>query len=188
MKNSFAHVKNALRTGVGIGVLTLTTLLLLAALLSVGTTRSEQRSIAALSSTSPTPVGDVVVSRDDFGSWKYTAMRGARGIHAIINYDASSAQALHNYAAANQALAEQVASNGGEARINITFRSYVQPDHFRSWATAKGLRVERCELRGIDTNGIDTTIYLTLRENETDPLPQGLVDSGLKGLSALRGV
>lgn len=115
----------------------------------------------------------------DFGSWSYSAGRRSDGqVVAGVSYDNATVNDLNLYATANRVLATQLASQGGQVRVNITFRTYMQPEAFRTWVSARGLQVDKTELRYVDGSGLDTTVwYKPLNEG---PLPQSFVDQQLE--------
>src|SRR5207253_10164468 len=86
------------------------------------------------------------------------------------------------------------AKNGGKAWVDITFRTYLEPEQFRTWASKMGLHVMRAELRTVDAQGMSGTLGITTPPASTDPLPQKSLDEGLlavrkhPGLRTIRGV
>ena len=47
---------------------------------------------------------------------------------------------------ANQELARQLARQGGDADVRITFRTYLSPDQFITWATQEKLQIKHVQL------------------------------------------
>lgn len=138
----------------------------------------------------PTPYSTVVpqptqqVGQGDYGIWRYTAVRRADGsILAGVRYDSSSLDALNQYAALNVHLAEQLSSTGHDAEIYITFRNYVDPDRFRSWAQSLGLVVQRTEMRFVQRGrlgNLDGTFGL--QGSPDDPMPVLQFNEGMRQL------
>lgn len=119
-----------------------------------------------------------VVRTGDFGSWKYTAVREATGeLSASVQYDNLSVAGLRTHAATNQALIRQIVQTGGRADVQVTFRSPVTADDFRSWAAATGLRVNGVSLRTVDQRGQRSTLFINPQDG--DPLPQAFIDGQL---------
>jgi hypothetical protein len=128
-----------------------------------------------------------VIRQRNFGSWNYTAVRRVDGhIAAGVRYDDSSINALVTYAAANQVLATELAGSGGEAEVHITFRNYVAPDQFRTWATAMGLQIKFSQIRYVSGNNNDAAI--TLGGTVNDPLPRAALDRQLQEATENEGV
>lgn len=118
----------------------------------------------------------------DFGTWSYTAGReddGALVIH--VRYDDRSIAGLRAYATANRTLAQQLAREGGQAEVQITFRAPVSPDEFRTWAASTGLKVKTVTLRTVEGDGRRST--LGVHPQATDPLPQAAIDRRLASVS-----
>lgn len=140
-----------------------------------------------------TPPSNQEVAQGNFGSWNYRAVRmNGQQIVAGINFDSSSVATLNAYATSNRAQATELATRGGEVNVHITFRTYVAPAQFRSWATAIGLRVERSDIRLVQ-NGKDAVIGIG--GTESDPLSQASLDEVLQlliddgaNISTVRGV
>ena len=76
----------------------------------------------------------------DYGVWSY----GYGVIHAndetaaSVYYDTRTVEAIQAYAAANRALAADLAQTGGGVRVDVAFRAPVAPAQFLDWARAHG--------------------------------------------------
>lgn len=131
--------------------------------------------IQAYMRLTPTVPPPEEVGQGDFGTWSYKAYRWHgpnSGIRVVTNYDTSTVESLYAYAKANRELADQLADKGGTAQVQITFRTYVEPDQYRSWVKAHGLRVEYSELRLTDvTAGYPPDITAGAPPQGDDPLP-----------------
>lgn len=118
----------------------------------------------------------------DYGSWSYSAGRAVHGrLDAHVWYDTSSIAGLRAYAAANRALADQLARAGGRAEVQVTFRVPMALDTFRIWATSVGLTVQAVDIRTLDTQGMRSTLGVFPRGG--DPLPQTVIDRQLGSAS-----
>lgn len=122
----------------------------------------------------PTPQGG---HERDYGSWRYSVGRAANHgrLDGYVYYDNTSINGLRAYAAANRILANQLASAGGTAEMQVTFRAPMAPDAFRAWAAASGLTVGVVDIRMVDTTGNRSTIGLFPRGG--DPLPQAVLEN-----------
>lgn len=112
----------------------------------------------------PTAVGDEN-GRHDFGAWGYiyTYGRAWGDLFARVYYDDHSVAGLEAYAQANRALATDLAQRGGDesfapsrglARVDLTFRTYLNPDQARDWIQAHNLLIEYVVLRIVDPQGL----------------------------------
>ncbi len=134
------------------------------------------------------------VKRGEFGSWRYSATRfGDGAVAASVSANIDTVQALRVYAADNRALAGELAQQGGEARVDVSFRTYLSPDQFRAWVLKNGLHVTQVIIRITDANGPDITAAHLVRPDDTDPLPASSVadlvnNPGGVGPFTLRGI
>lgn len=131
------------------------------------------------------------VGRGDYGSWSYVAVRLEQGLYAYIRYDDSSIQALNAYVQTNRELANQLAASTGEMRIDITFRTPVEIDKFRAWATQAGLRDEQSDLRTVDGDGRIGTVSFNYPRHlqaspHNEPLPQANLNDWLNARKSNR--
>jgi hypothetical protein len=206
MKKQISSRNTIMRTLLGIAVLGTVTVLLVVVLPRMVTARPDRTenvgttpspAISPVSTVQPTvamstvtPIPSVIptftvlvpeqVQERNYGVWRYKAGRHSDfGIAVNIHYDLSSVAALRNYAAANQALATQLASGGGQAEVYVTFRTYIAPEQFRAWVRAKGVTVVRSMLRSIEPNGNLGTVGQGTHPGDTEPLPQDRLDEAL---------
>lgn len=143
--------------------------------------------------TTPTAVSTPEIVERDYGTWGYTAARFAPETIAVsIRYDLASVDQLSEFAAANQILARDLPSQGGQAEVYITFRNYLTPEQFRTWVRNKGLSIQRSELRTEKPSGHSGTLGQGKHEGDTEPLPQDRLDESLQRMggqgSTIRGV
>jgi hypothetical protein len=114
------------------------------------------------------------------------------GLFAAVNYDNQSVAGITAYAAANRTLATQLAGSGGNVGIEITFRSYLTVEQFRTWVAARGVNATETTLRYVDANGRRVTHGIAARPN--DVLPQTSLElaasppKNVGGQRTLRGV
>jgi hypothetical protein len=122
----------------------------------------------------------------DHGDWKYIAGRDQHGrLMATVKYDDRSVGGLRAYAAANQGLLRQLARDGGQADIQVTFRGPVELNAFRAWVATRGLSVEEVTLRMVDARGTRWTIGAF--PSDKDPLPQAAIDRQIAKSSEVAG-
>lgn len=195
MNSNSTMIGSLARAGAAIAALGLSTLLLINVLPQFA---SAQNAPSAQDSSAQTQA--VEIKRADFGSWSYQAIRDASGAHAgvyvPIHYNYDSIQALRTYAANNQLLASKIAAanKGEKTQVYITFRNYIAPDQFRTWAKIMGLHVEQSELRITQTDGTAGTFILDKQATDADPLLQASIDQELAvlqkgpGVQTLQGV
>lgn len=121
-----------------------------------------------------------LVYRGHPGSWTYTVVSDGRRERAVINYDDNSAEALHAFAKVNQELVvSPIAAKGGEVVVNITFRTYMGLDYFRSWVAENKLHVKSTLLRVMNDKGTKGILQLSSLPSEVSPLPQSRIDKFL---------
>lgn len=136
----------------------------------------------------PTPVG-YEGGGHDFGAWQYTYTydRDWGDLFAMVHYDDSTVAGVQAYTQANRDLAAQLAQQGidvpfgpgpGQARVDLTFRSYVAPDQARTWMQAHHLLTQYAVLRVYDPQG--TRLDLTVPTSDVNyPLPADDIDRAL---------
>jgi hypothetical protein len=100
-------------------------------------------------------------------------------ISAGVRYNADTIDDLFAYAEANRQLASQLAAGGGEVEIYITFRTYVEPEQFRSWARTIGLKATWSAIRIVT----DVNAVIGVEGYENDPLPQVVYEEQLRPFS-----
>ena len=133
----------------------------------------------------PTPAIEIL-REHDFGAWKYVASRGGdAGLYAWVSYNSGSIAGIQAFADANRILANQLASGSGEVQIDLTFRDYVAPAQFRTWAASMGLQVADSGVRFIEHSGMRGTLGLPAQGS--DFLPQGPIDDLLTTTDPNRG-
>ena len=136
----------------------------------------------------PTPLS-YESGNHDFGAWQYTYSydRDWGDLFAMVHYDDRTVAGVQAYVQANRDLAAQFAQQGidvpfgpgpGQARVDITFRSYVAPDQARTWIQAHNLLTAYAVLRVYDPQG--TRLDLTVSTYDVNyPLPAGNIDRAL---------
>ncbi len=90
----------------------------------------------------------------DYGAWSAVvaweqptpSAANREPVYGYIRYDDNSVAGLTAYVRANQALAPQLAQQGGDAEVRITFRTYLSPDQFTTWAAQAGLQIKNLQL------------------------------------------
>lgn len=128
----------------------------------------------------PTPVG-YEYGGNDFGAWRYAYSydRSWGDLTVDVHYDNRSVAGLAAYVQANRALAADFAQHGGDesftisqgmARVDLTFRSYVDPDQARAWIQAHHLLTAYAVLRVYDPQGTRLD-YTVPTDDVNDPLP-----------------
>jgi hypothetical protein len=126
-----------------------------------------------------TVISEVVMERD-YGVWSFRAVsRPGMESWALVEFDYDSVSSLINYALANQALGTQLAAQGGQVDVGITFNTFVTPEQFRAWAPTKGLTIKETVLRTVDSNGQEGTISVPSAPapfNDKGLLPQDDLD------------
>lgn len=113
----------------------------------------------ALAYSTPTlEVPEAMLARD-YGGWNFKAAKltGSR-VSALVTYDDRSREGLERYAEMNRTYADQLATGKGEISANITFRGFLDPDLFYTWARENNIRVIEVDTRVIDGNGMSGPI------------------------------
>jgi hypothetical protein len=131
-----------------------------------------------------TPPPGYIYGGHDFDGWRYTysALPNEGELWAEVHYDTQSVAALREYVALNRGLADQLAQTGGGARVDITFRTYLTPDQFRTWMQAHNLYAAWSGLRVLNAQGQRADLVLPWIYQ--DPLPQRLLDYWLTPANA----
>jgi len=124
-------------------------------------------------------VPDEVLERD-YGVWGYKVGRHhSLGTSGNVHYKFGTVAQLNAFAAANQLLATDLASRGGQAEVYITFRTYLTPEQYRALLKVWGASVHRTELRTVDPSGHEGTLWQGPITGDTEPLPQDRLDKAL---------
>lgn len=135
----------------------------------------------------PTQTPYPLVERD-FDTWFYRVAL-SNPPSAVVVYTTTSISALQSYAASSRALASQLAGQGGQIEVVVTFRSYVSPEQYRSWVAAKGLTPLLTSVRFVDANGLRGATGIAPKDG--DVLPLGAqstpASSAISGVMAVRG-
>ena len=140
--------------------------------------------------TSPQGVVDqpTVIAQRDFGAWSYSAVRSTADglVHPTVRFDQSSASGLRAYAAANKALASEIAHSPGSASVIITFAQLLQVEQFRRWAASYSLNIEVISFRTVGPNGVRGSIGVMPEKGDTLPKVVGPHEQikGIFGVSA----
>jgi hypothetical protein len=108
------------------------------------------------------------VYRHDYGSWSYSVHDVEEGLGIVVHYDKKTVAGLVAYARLNRDLAADLASTGGEVRVEITFRALVGIQEYREWVEARGVEVEST---GLQTSSIDTRHMFYIESGRDDVLP-----------------
>jgi hypothetical protein len=193
LKEQRPVLSSIIRASIGVGVLLLTAVVLLvvAPRLTPQGIQSPVNADTEAQAAQPQTKSQKQMERN-YGSWRYIAgivEDGQDGhIEAIIHYNNRSIEGLRTYAQTNRELADELASKGGEATLYITFRTYLEPDQFRTWATEMGLQVERSELRVVDGNGQPGTLSVGGGDKNQGPLPEARMNESLERIDSAAGV
>lgn len=137
---------------------------------------------------SPPPPTPERVSQRTFETWSYRAFSISGRVYADIRYDNDSVASLKAYAKANRQLADQLAAQGSQADVYITFNRFVTPEEFRVWAPARGLSIERSDLRTMGPDGREGTLGHRAHPYDKEIQPLDRLDEFLEPGWTVRGV
>jgi hypothetical protein len=120
----------------------------------------------------------------DFGTWRYGygVIHAEADTRATVYYDTHSIAALQAYAAANQALAAELAGFGGGARVDVTFRTYLTPAEVEDWMVAHDLYNGWLGVRVLDAQ--DQRADLALPVYNKQQFPQSALEHWLTPIPA----
>jgi len=165
------------------GKMTLVTTLIITLLL---TACGEQAGSQPAVSLNQEPAQQTGRHQASFSTWSYQAEADGSQTQATVQYNYHSVEALKSYVSENKKLAEQVALKGGVADVNVTFRTYLQPDQFRSWAKENNFVPMQSTLRIIMSDGKRGTVWIAAKSE--DVLPQQHIDAALQSSSTKESV
>lgn len=139
----------------------------------------------------PMPTGPPVVTPDvvrehDFGAWSYQAVRNPAGrLYVKTRFDTQSVAGIRSFAAANRALAEQLARKGGQAEVWITFSAPMTLTEYAAWAAQNGITdVSSSEIEATNPQGTPSIFGVY---DYTDPYSQLMLARDVSGYSQSKG-
>lgn len=139
----------------------------------------------------PMPTGPPVVTPDvvrehDFGTWLYQATRDPDGrLFVKTRFDTQSVAGIRSFAAANRALAEQLARKGGQADVWITFSAPMTLTVYTAWAAQNGITdVSSSEIEAANPQGSPTIFSVY---DYTDPYSQLMLARAVSDYSQSKG-
>ena len=119
-----------------------------------------------------------------FEVWSYTASRKDSDLRsplrATVNYKHEAVADILAYAKANQALHTEVANQGGQLEVAVTFVYPVEADWFRAFAKENGFQVQTAQIR-IGAPGTSGSGTMSISGTADDPLPQENIDNVAMG-------
>lgn len=121
-----------------------------------------------------------IVGSHNYGSWSYQAVRKTDGeVEARINVNLSSVSSLKAYAAANRALATQLATSGKDVVVKVTFKQPLPIDTYRAWAASSGIiHFDNVYVEAKNAEGQPSVFAIF--PDSGDPYPSSILEEFLK--------